>query len=340
MSAPQSSFRPMPAPQRLQQMHFSFAASRILAASVQLNVFSVIAAGNQTAEEIASGAGASERGMRMLLDALVGFELLSKRDGIYELTGDSERYLVRESPDYMGAALESQEMWDNWGQLTEAVRLGKSPRSTSRREVAEEFFPVLVRTLHILNREPARHLAAHLVQPYVKSGLRVLDIGGGSGVWGIAVAAADPDARVSVLDYPKVLESTRRFVAAESLGDRFEFIPGDFNSYAFPERKFDLAILGNIVHGEGETKARRLFSEIHRSLDSSGRLAIIDMIPNDDRTGPLFPLLFALNMLLHSDEGDTYTLEQYRGWLSGAGFTGFETADIASHSPAIIATKQ
>lgn len=340
MSAPQSSSQPIPGPQRLQQMHFSFAAERVLAAGLQLNVFSIIAAGKQSAEEIAAAANASPRGMRMLLDALVSFELLGKRNGVYELTGDAELYLVRESPDYMGGMLASDEMLKNWAQLTEAVRLGKSPRSTSRQEVAEEFFPILIQTLHISNREPARHLAAHLVRPGTKRGLRVLDIGCGSGVWGLAVAAADPEARVADLDYPKVLESTRRFVAAASMSERFEFLAGDFHAYPFPEGKFDLAILGNIVHGEGETQARQLFAEIHRTLDAGGRLAIIDMIPNEERTGPPFALLFAINMMLHSDEGDTYTLDQYRRWLSAAGFAAVETADIGSHSPAIIATKQ
>ncbi|HVB99054.1 MAG TPA: class I SAM-dependent methyltransferase [Candidatus Dormibacteraeota bacterium] len=339
MSAPHSSSRPLPGPQRFQQMHFSFAAERVLSASLQLNVFSTIAAGKQSATEIAAATGASERGMRMLLNALVAFELLGKRDGAYELTADAERYLVRESPDYMGAMFESDEMWDTWKNLAEAVRLGASPRSINRHEVAEAFFPTLIRTLHISNREPARRLAAQIVRPGATAGLRVLDIGCGSGVWSLAVAAADPEARVVALDLPKVLESTRRFVAAESMSERYEFIPGDFQDFEYPAGKFDLAILGNIVHAENETRTRRLFSQIHRALGPAGRLAIIDMIPNEERTGPPFPVLFALNMLLHTDEGNTYTMSQYGNWLAGAGFAGVETVDIASHSPAIVATK-
>jgi ubiquinone/menaquinone biosynthesis C-methylase UbiE len=339
VAAPHSSTRPLPGPQRLQQMHFSFAAERILSASLQLDVFSLIAAGRQSAAEIAAAAHASERGTRMLLDALVAFELLAKRDGLYELTGDAERYLVKGSPEYMGAMLETNHMWEQWGRLAEIVRQGKSSRTINQQEVAEEFFPILIRSLHITNREPARRLAAHLVRPGEKAGLRILDIGCGSGIWSLTVAAADSQARVSALDFPKVLETTRQFVAAESLSDRYEFLRGDFRTFHFPERKFDLAILGNIVHGENETQARRLFADLHRTLDSGGRLAIIDMIPNDERTGPPFALIFALNMLVHSDEGDTYTLSQYRRWLADAGFAAIETADIASHSPAIIATK-
>ncbi len=328
----------MSGPERLQQMHFSFAAERVLSTSLKFDVYSHIAAGRKTAAEIAAAAGSSERGMRMLLDAAAALELLAKREGRYELSPDSARYLVRESPDYMGTFLAADSLWDAWGHLADAVREGKSQHSASQQEVAEDFFPVLIRTLHITNSEPARRMAAQLVAG-AKKGLRVLDIGCGSAVWSIAIAKADPAARITAFDYPKVLETTRQFAEREGVADRTEYIAGDLRVAKFPERSYDLAILGNIVHGEGEASTRDLFARIHRALDSGGRLAIADMIPNDERTGPPFPLLFALNMLVHTDQGDTYTLPQYREWLTAAGFARVETIDIGSHSPVIVATK-
>jgi SAM-dependent methyltransferase len=328
----------MSGPERLQQMHFSFAAERVLSTSLKFDVYSHIAAGKKTAGEIAAAAGASERGMRMLLDALVGVELLAKREGRYEIAPDMARYLVRESPEYMGTFLATDSLWEAWGHLADAVREGKPQRSVSEQEAAEDFFPVLVRTLHITNSESARRLAPQLVAG-AKKGLRVLDIGCGSGVWSIAIAKADPQARITAFDYPQVLDTTRQFAEREGVGDRTEYLAGDFRVAKFPERSYDIAILGNIVHGEGEARTRDLFSRVHRALDSGGRLAIADMIPNDERTGPPFPLLFALNMLVNTDQGDTYTLAEYRKWLTGAGFGGVETLDVASHSPVIVATK-
>ena len=328
----------MSGPERLQQMHFSFAAERVLSTSLKFDVFSHIAAGKKTAGEIAAAAGASARGIRMLLDALVGVELLAKREGRYEIAPEMARYLVRESPEYMGTFLATDNLWAAWGHLADAVREGKPQRSVSEQEVAEDFFPVLVRTLHITNSEPARRLAAQLVAG-AKSGLRVLDIGCGSGVWSIAVAKADPQARITAFDYPQVLETTRHFAEREGVGDRTEYLAGDLRVAKFPERSYDVAILGNILHGEGEAGVRDLFARIHRALDSDGRIAIADMIPNDERSGPPFPLLFALNMLVNTDKGDTYTLAEYREWLTGAGFGRVETMDIASHSPVIVATK-
>jgi hypothetical protein len=68
-------------------------------------------------------------------------------------------------------------------------------------------------------------------------------------------------------------------------------------------------------------------------------VAIIDMVPNDERTGPPFPLLFALNTLVHSTEGDTFTLAEYMEWLKEAGFNTVETVEIGGSSPAIVAGK-
>lgn len=330
--------RPMTAIERLQQAHFSFAPERVLSAALKFDVFSHIAAGQKTAAEVAAATGASPRGMRMLLNALVGLELLAKREERYEVPADLAPYVVRESPLYMGTFFASDHLWESWGHLAEAIRDGKPWRSSSRQEVAEDFFPVLVRTLHISNAKPAQNLAAQLV-PGARSGQRVLDIGCGSGVWSIAVAKLDPQARITLFDYPKVLETTRQFVEREGVADRTEYLAGDLRVETFPEGRFDLVILGNIVHGEGEKSARDLFSRVHRALAKGGRLAIADMIPNDDRSGPLFPLLFALNMFVNTDDGDTYTLPEYKQWLKGAGFTRIDTLDIGLHSPAIVATK-
>jgi SAM-dependent methyltransferase len=158
-------------------------------------------------------------------------------------------------------------------------------------------------------------------------------------VWGIAVAERDPEAIVTVNDFPPMLDITREFVARHGLSGRFHYLPGSLREVDFGSSRFDAAILGNIVHSEGERASRDLFARLHRALAPGGRVAIVDMLPNDDRTGPPFPLFFALNMLTHTDEGDTYTLAEYREWLGAAGFSSVETHDIGSHSPVILATR-
>lgn len=326
-------------PESLLQMSFSFGPARVLATGVQLRVFSHMAAGRVTAQEIAQAAGASERGMRMLLDALVGFQLLGKTGERYELTPVAAQYLVRDKPDYVGGMMESERIFEAWNNLTEVVRTGKPPHRIEAQEMAEQFFPVLVRSLYVVNREPARRAAEVLGAGTSHTGMRVVDVACGSGVWSIAVAEADTRARVTAQDFPAIFETTREYLKRQGVEDRYDFLPGDLKQVEFGEDRFDLALLGHIVHSEGERSSRDLFKRLHRALSPGGRIVIIDMVANDERTGPPFALLFALNMLINTEEGGTYTLAEYTRWLNNAGFVRVETADIGSHSPLIIGFK-
>jgi ubiquinone/menaquinone biosynthesis C-methylase UbiE len=337
--APARSEIPEPNLGTLAEMTFSMAANRVLAAAVQLGVFSYIASGHTTANEIAAAAQASERGTRMLLDALTAFRLLNKKNGQYGLSQVAAKHLVKESPDYMGYSLEKDLHWESWGHLTDAVRTGKPFRAGEARERAEEFFPTLVRTLHITNREPARRLAAALTSAGAAP-VHAIDVACGSGVWGIELALADSRVTVTAQDFPKVLDLTRQYLTTNGVEHRFDFLPGDLKEVDFGEGRFDLMILGNICHSEGALASRSLFLRLHRALRPAGRVAIVDMQPNEDRTGPVYPLVFALNMLVNTEHGGTYTLGEYTSWLHEAGFTRVDTADIGLHSPAIIGYKE
>lgn len=326
-------------PEQFLQMHMSMAPSRVISAAVRFDVFGQLAAGCDNAVVVARAAGTSERGMRMLLDALCALGLVAKQGGRYRASESAGRYLARSSPDYLGAIMETDDLWNAWGSLPETIRTGCPPHRVEDQAKAESFFPTLVRSLHVINREPARRAAAALVGGH-GPGLRVIDIACGSAIWGIAMAEADPGVRVTAQDFPGVLAGTRRYVARSGVAERFDYLEGDLETMAFPDAAYDLAILGNIVHSMGETASRALFRRLHRALRRDGRIAIIDMVPNDERTGPLFPVLFALNMLVQTELGDTYTVSEYRAWLAQAGYADLETVDIGTHSPMLVATKK
>lgn len=107
----------------------------------------------------------------------------------------------------------------------------------------------------------------------------------------------------------------------------------------FGQNRYDLVILGHICHTEGAERTHKLFSRAHRSLKSGGKLLIADMIPDDERCKAVFPLLFAVNMLVHSAEGNTFTMAEYRQWLKEAGFTDVTTIDAPGPSPLIVASR-
>jgi ubiquinone/menaquinone biosynthesis C-methylase UbiE len=327
-------------PERLHQITFSFIPSRVLTAGVELGVFTHIAGHKNTAEAIARAAKADGRGMRMLLDSLAALELLTKKNSRYGLTPLARKFLVRGEPDYLGPIIELADHAESWRQLTKSVRTGKPFNTVDKEKRAVKFFPALVSGLHVIHRDRARKAAEVLGIGTSHNGLHVVDIACGSGVWGIEVAAADRTARVTAQDYAAMLPGTRKYVKRHDLERQFDYLPGDLNKVDFGKHRYDLAILGNIVHSEGEQNSRRLFRRLHRALRPGGRIAIVDMIPNESRTGPPFPVFFALNMLLNTQRGDTYTLAQYAEWLLKAGFERVETADIDSHSPLIIGYKK
>lgn len=318
---------------------FSFGPERCLMTAVQLDVFSAIAAGGATAEEVAEARGCSARGMRMLLDVLTSIELLVKTDGRYALTPSAEEYLVRSSPQYVGSMMETDSMWTAWSGLPEAVRTGQPQITVEREANAEKFFSLLVRSLHVMNAATAGRAARAILDGGGGGAPRVLDVACGSGVWGIALAEASPAAQLTLQDFPGVLEVARGYAERHGVADRCNYLAGNLRKVDFGSERFDVAILGNIVHSEGEASSRELFGRLHAALAPGGQIAIIDLLPNEDRTAPPHALVFAVNMLVHTESGDTYTFKEYEAWLSEAGFSSVQPVEIGAAYPMIIGVK-
>jgi ubiquinone/menaquinone biosynthesis C-methylase UbiE len=142
---------------------------------------------------------------------------------------------------------------------------------------------------------------------------RILDIGAGAAARSIPFAKALKRARVTVADYPAVTQVTRQYAEGWGVADRFDYLEGDFREVEFGTG-FDLAILGHIMHGEGADWGKRLLKRPREALGDGGMLLIGEFVPNDERSGPAWPLLFGLNMLINTAAGDVFTM---RGIASG-----------------------
>lgn len=312
----------------------------VLVSSTEFEVYTHIKNGHSTAVEIAKAAQASIRGMEILLNSLVALNFLTKSKETYQLTPVADKFLVKDSLAYLGdfvktAGINQKELLH----LNEAIRTGKSYSHIEQEEDGEQYFQKLVPGLFQSTYPSAKAAAEVLGIGKTSKNLDVLDVGAGSGVWGIAFAQSDIGTKVTALDFSNILEITRKFVNRFGLNDRFNYIPGDLQKIDLGHEKYDLIILGAICHGLSAEANQMLFSHIHHSLKRGGRLLISSFIPDDERSSAVMPLLFATIMLISTTEGNTYTMKEYREWLYDAGFSNVETINTPSPSPLIIANK-
>ena len=166
----------------------------------------------------------------------------------------------------------------------------------------------------------------------------MLDLAAGSGVWGIALAQSSGRVAVTAVDWGDVLPVTEKMVARFGLSERFSFVAGDLMEADFGHGH-NVATLGHILHSEGEARSRTLLKKTFDALAPGGTIAIAEFLVNQDRTGPAVSLFFAANMLVNTDQGDTFSFEEIASWLKDAGFTNARLLDAPGPSPLVLATK-
>jgi 3-hydroxy-5-methyl-1-naphthoate 3-O-methyltransferase len=327
-------------PQQIIETLWAARAAQVLVAAVELEVFTQIQSGIRTAKDIARAARSDARATEHLLDALTGLGYLSKKNGNYGLEPVAEHFLVKGKPGYMGGFVyETKLTWNGWSQLTDVIKSGRPIGAVDTEQAGREFFPKLVEAIFPMSYAGARAAAAAIPEKSRKRIRKILDVAAGSAAWSIPFAEAIPEAEVTVIDYPEVTPVARQFTSALGVADRYDFIEGNLREIDFGRGQYDLVILGHIIHSEGEKWGKKLIKKSYRALKDNAALLIAEMIPNDARTGPPMPLLFGLNMIVHTEAGDVFTMREYRGWLKDAGFRRVTTIDAPGPSPLILATK-
>lgn len=338
MSAPNTA---QVTPERIMQFAWGYVPPLILEAAIRHRVFDVLDNGPKTVHEVHQETGASERGLTAIMNALVGLEFLAKDEqDRYSLTAESAAFLVTTKPGFQGGLIRhcSEQLIPKWLHLNEIVANGKPAASVNQQESGSEFFKQFVNDIFPMSYPAAQTLARHLNVDITGGPVRVLDLAAGSGVWGIALAQSSDNVRVTAFDWPDVIPVTRGTVDRFGLTDRFSFIEGDLLKADFGSN-YTIATLGHILHSEGKERSRALLAKTFRALAPGGTIAIAEFLVNADRTGPVNGLFFAVNMLVNTDEGDTYSFEQIGSWLAEAGFTDARTIDSPGPSPLILATK-
>jgi precorrin-6B methylase 2 len=323
------------------QFAWAYALPLAIKAAIDNRVFDILDAGPKTVEEIARESGASVRGLSAILNMLVSIELIAKSsDGRYRLTPESQTFLVSTKPSFQGAIFKhlTTQLMPSWMHLSEVVKSGKPATSVNEQGAGSTFFEQFVEDILPLSYPAARTLGASLNLAAASSPVRVLDLATGSGVWGIALAQLSQQVTVTAVDWPAVLPVTKRVAAKFGVAERFTLVAGDLQEAAFGTG-YNIATLGHILHSEGAERSKQLIKKTFDALAPGGIIVIAEFVANDDRSGPTPAMIFAVNMLVNTDVGDTFTLREMIAWLTDAGFKNVRTLESPGPAPLILATK-
>jgi SAM-dependent methyltransferase len=328
-------------PERILQFAWGYAPPLVLEAAIRHHVFDVLDSGPKSVSEISKATGASERGLTAIMNVLVGLEFLAKdQHGNYSLTPESAAFLVSAKPGFQGGLIRhtSQQLIPQWLHLNEVVATGKPVAAVNQQGPGSEFFAEFVNDIFPMSYRVTQELAAHLNLKSSAAPVSVLDLAAGSGVWGIGLAQSSPHVHVTAVDWHCVIPVTQKTVARFGLTGQFSFVEGDLQQADFGTGHH-VATLGHILHSEGIDRSKALLKKTFNALAPGGTIAVAEFLVNADRTGPLGGLIFAVNMLVNTDRGDTFSFEEISGWLSEAGFVNARTLDTHGPSPLILANK-
>ena len=295
--------------------------SKILLTALRLDLFTVLADQALSAAALADRLGAAERGLTILLDALVALGLLVKQDHRYANTPFASVALDRTKPSFCGyMPLLDAHCWELWGRLEDTIRSGSCPDQDTLFHADPLGTELLLRGLHA---DALRLAPALAVRLDLGRHRRLLDLGGGAGTYAIAFCQAHPGLTAVIFDLPGPLALAQSLVSAAGPTDRISLIAGDFCTDALPGG-FDLALLSNVLHSQSAQINQRILREVYGALEPGGELVLRDVLMNEDRTSPAFGALFTVNLLLHSAAGRCYTFSEVSGWLAAAGFHDLE----------------
>jgi len=337
---PQAQSAPV-TPERILQYGWAYAMPLVLEAAIHHRVFDALDESPMTLEELTRATGASRRGLVAIVNMLAGFEFLYKHpDGKFSLAPDTAAFLVSTKPGFQGGIIRhtSTQLLPNWLQLNNVVATGRPAMAVNQEKTGGEFFHDFVNDLFPMSYPIARQLAEHLNLGAVNMPVTVLDLAAGSAVWSVALAQSGHNVRVTAVDWPEVIPVTRSSVVRLGLAERYSYVEGDLLHADFGAGH-NVATLGHILHSEGVERSKALLSKTLQALAPGGTIAIAEFLVNADRTGPVNGLIFAVNMLVNTDEGDTYSFEEIAEWLLEAGFTNPRKLEVRGPSPLILATR-
>lgn len=335
-------------PSNIMQLGMGFWGSKALLSAVELKLFTALAKGPMTGDELAARLELNPRAVPDFPDALVALGMLERegtgREATYRNTAETEMFLNVDSPHYIGGMLEmaNARLYGFWANLTEALKTGQPQNEV--KESGEPIFAKLYQQpekleqfLHAMVGISAGNFRM-FAEKFDFSGYKTLcDVGGATGQLSCMVAQANPNMRCKSFDLPPVEPVARQWVEKAGLADRVTPVSGDFFRDDLPGA--DVITMGMILHDWNLENKKLLIRKAYDALPEGGAFVAIESLIDDARKENAFGLLMSLNMLIEFGDAFDYTGADFKAWCEEAGFQRFEIMSLAGPSSAAIAYK-
>ncbi len=330
-------------PDNIMQLGMGFWASKAMLSAVELGVFTALAAGPANLSDLQARLQLHPRAARDFFDTLVALKLLEREDGHYRNAPDTDLFLDKGKPSYIGGILEmaNARLYGFWGSLTEALRTGE-PQNEAKH--SEDFFAEIY-------AEPARLRGFLEAMSGISAGAAqaiaarfdwskyttFVDVGAAQGMVPVVIAQAHPHLQAIGFDLPALQPIFDEFVARQGLADRIRFQSGNFFDGSMPNA--DVILMGHILHDWDLAEKRMLLEKAFAALPNGGAVIVYDAVIDDERRLNAFGLLMSLNMLIETPGGFDYTGGDCQAWMRDAGFVATRVEPLLGPDSMVIGFK-
>jgi hypothetical protein len=323
-------------PGELMEMVNAFRISKIILSAYELGIFTLLKDHSMTSLESADKMKMDRRSTDRFMNTLVSVGLLKKTDGQFSNTAFSQNYLAKGASAYLEGLSHQVHLWKTWSTLTDAIKAGTTvavEKPIGERD--EEWLTSFIAAMHTRAVPQSREIADILDLTNTKS---ILDVGGGSGAFAFEFISRNKDSKAVVFDLPAVVPLTKKYIQQAGLTSSVETLAGDYLIDDLGSG-YDLIFVSAVIHINSPEENKLLVNKCSEALNSKGQLVILDHFMSEDRTQPLAGTIFALNMLVGTKHGDTYTESEVRSWMHDAGLKEIVRKDSKQGTSLMIGRK-
>lgn len=335
--------REHPGATRLLEIGSAYRQAKVLLSAVELGVFTALAAGPLDATGLANRTQVHKRAARDFFDALVAIGLLTRDDkGQYHNTGESDHYLDRAKPTYLGASFEqyNRREYALWGSLTQSLRTGHPAAETQGQDHFASLYndPARFRTFVTAMTSGSLLAAQGIARQFPWEKYRTLcDVGTAQGCLPVQVTSAHPHVRAFGFDLPALRRAFEDYAVECHVADRLSFVGGDFFEDPLPSA--DVIVLGRVLHNWDLETKKILLAKAYQAVPAGGAVIVYDLLIDDSRQVGSAGLLSSLNMLLWTTGGFGYTASDCIAWLRAVGFVETTVQELPGGNSMIVGQK-